>query len=171
MGSEMCIRDRSNGWQNRRAESDTVATKVELVDSAAVDGRYGLRMSAVSKSGRPVQVVESPPLTIQTPSVKVKAGQFVRIHGWVNVPQAFVGSQDGLRITDTIGGSAMAERVPITNGWQEFSLYRGVKKTGRLSVSFELTGVGVASVDEVTIRTIQLPADGLRQAKRLPIDQ
>ena len=162
---------KSNGWQNRRAESDTVATKVELVDSAAVDGRYGLRMSAVSKSGRPVQVVESPPLTIQTPSVKVKAGQFVRIHGWVNVPQAFVGSQDGLRITDTLGGSAMAERVPITNGWQEFSLYRGVEKTGPLSVSFELTGIGVASVDEVTIRTIQLPAEGLRQAKKLPIDQ
>ena len=60
----------------------------------------------------------------------------------------------------------MAERVPITSGWQEFSLYRGVQKAGQLSVSFELTGIGVANIDEVTIRTIQLPADGLRQAKR-----
>ena len=156
----------SNGWQNRRIDSDTVATKVELIESAAVDGKYGLKMSAVSKSGRPVELVEAPPLTIQTPSVKVKGGEFVRIHGWVNVPNAFVGSQDGLRITDTLGGPAMAERVPITNGWQEFTLYRGVEKTGQLSVSFELTGVGVANIDEVTIRTIQLPADGLRQAKR-----
>ena len=123
-------------------------------------------MSATSRAGRPVDLVESPPLTIQTPGVKVKAGEFVRIHGWVNVPQAFVGSQDGLRITDTLGGPAMAERVPITSGWQEFSLYRGVQKAGQLSVSFELTGIGVANIDEVTIRTIQLPADGLRQAKR-----
>ena len=162
---------KSNGWRNRRSEIDSVATKVELIDSAAVDGRYGLRMSVVSTSGRPVELIEAPPLTIQTPSIKVKAGQFVRIHGWVNVPQAFAGSQDGLRITDTLGGPAMAERIPITNGWQEFSLYRGVEKTGQFSVSFELTGVGAASIDEVTIRTIQLPAGGLRQAKRLQNDK
>ena len=98
--------------------------------------------------------------------MKVKTGEFVRIHGWVNVPNAFVGSQDGLRITDTLGGPAMAERVPITSGWQEFTLYRGVEKTGEISVSFEMTGIGVANIDEVTIRTIPLPAEGLRQAKR-----
>ena len=156
----------SNGWQNRRIDSDELATKVELSDTAAVDGKLGLKMSVASRSGRPVDLVESPPLTIQTPSVKVKAGEFVRIHGWVNVPNAFVGSQDGLRITDTLGGPAMAERVPITNGWQEFTLYRGVQKSGQLSVSFELTGIGVANIDEVTIRTIELPTEGLRQAKR-----
>ena len=156
----------SNGWQNRRIDSDAVATKVELVESAVVDGTYGLKMSVASRSGQPVELVESPPLTIQTPGVKVKAGEFVRIHGWVNVPNAFVGSQDGLRITDTLGGPAMAERVPITDGWQEFTLYRGVEKTGQLSVSFELTGIGVANIDEVTIRTIELPAEGLREAKR-----
>ena len=157
---------KSNGWQNRRIDSDEVATKVELTESASVDGKFGLKMSVASRSGRPVNLIESPPLTIQTPSVKVKSGEFVRIHGWVNVRNAFVGSQDGLRITDTLGGPAMAERIPITNGWQEFTLYRGVQKAGQLSVRFELTGVGVADIDEVTIRTIQLPADGIRQAKR-----
>ena len=156
----------SHGWQNRRVDNDFVATKVELTESAVVDGKFGLKMSVASNDGRPVELIESPPLTIQTPDVKVKAGEFVRIHGWVNVPNAFVGSQDGLRITDTLGGPSMAERVPITNGWQEFTLYRGVEKTGQLSVSFEMTGVGVANIDEVTIRTIELPADGLRQAKR-----
>ena len=156
----------SNGWQNRRIESQTVATKVELTESAATDGKYGLKMSVASRSGRTVDLVESPPLTIQTPSVKVRAGELVRIHGWVNVPSPFVGSQDGLRITDTLGGPAMAERVPITSGWKEFTLYRGVEKTGEVSVSFEMTGIGVANIDEVTIRTIPLPAEGLRQAKR-----
>ena len=89
----------------------------------------------------------------------------------VKVPKAFVCSQDGLRITDTLGGPAMAERVLVTNGWQEFALYRGVEKTGQLSVSFELTGIGTASIDEVTIRTIQLPTEGIRQAKRSRSDQ
>ena len=41
----------SNGWQNRRIDSDAVATKVELVDTAAVDGKLGLKMSVVSRSG------------------------------------------------------------------------------------------------------------------------
>ena len=156
----------SNGWQNRRVDSQLVSTKVELIESAAVDGKFGLKMSVASRDGRAINLIESPPLTIETPGVKVKSGEFVRIHGWVNVPNAFVGSQDGLRITDTLGGPEMAERVPITNGWQEFTMYRAAQKTGQLSVSFELTGVGVANVDEVTIRTIQLPAEGLRQAKR-----
>ena len=157
---------RSNGWQNRRIDSDMLATKVELIDTAAVDGKLGLKMSVASISGRPIDLIEAPPLTIETPGVKVKAGEFVRIHGWVNVPNAFVGSQDGLRITDTLGGPAMAERVPITSGWQEFALYRGVEKTGELSVKFEMTGIGVANIDEVTILTIPLPAEGIRQAKR-----
>ena len=161
----------SHGWQNRRADNDAVATKVELIESAAVDGTYGLQMSVVPSTDRPVDLIEASPLTIQTPSVKVKPGQFVRIHGWVNVPNALVGSQDGLRITDTLGGPAMAERVLVTNGWQEFTLYRGVEKAGQLSVRFEMTGVGTVSVDEVTIRTIQLPAEGIRQAKRPQSDQ
>ena len=144
---------------------------MELIESAAVDGTYGLQMSVVPSTDRPVDLIEASPLTIQTPSVKVKPGQLVRIHGWVNVPNALVGSQDGLRITDTLGGPAMAERVLVTNGWQEFTLYRGVEKAGQLSVRFEMTGVGTVSVDEVTIRTIQLPAEGIRQAKRPQSDQ
>ena len=162
---------RSHGWENRRADNDAVRTKVELVQSAAVDGTYGLQMSAVPSTDRPVDLIEASPLTIQTPRVKVKSGQFVRIHGWVNVSNAFLGSHDGLRITDTLGGPAMAERVLVTDGWQEFALYRGVEKAGEFSVSFELTGIGTASIDEVTIRTIQLPAEGIRQAKRPQSDQ
>ena len=162
---------KSHGWRNRRDDNDAVKTKVGLIKSAAVDGTYGLQVSVVPSTDRPVDLIEASPLTIKTPNVKVKSGQFVRIHGWVNVPKAFVGSQDGLRITDTLGGPAMAERVLVTNGWQEFSLYRGVEKAGQLSVSFELTGIGTASIDEVTIRTIQLPAEGIRQAKRPRSDQ
>ena len=158
----------SSGWRNRRTENDVVATKVELAEQAAVDGQYGLRLtvSPIQHLRRTMDLVSAPPLTIESPPVKVKAGQLVRIHGWVNVPSPLSGSHDGLRITDSLAGPAMAERISITSGWQEFTLYRAAEKTGLFSIKFEMTGIGVASVDEVTIRAVDLPAEGLRQAKR-----
>lgn len=158
----------SSGWRNRRAENDAVTTKVELTKSAAVDGEYGLQLTVapIQNLRRTGGLIEAPPLMIQTPPVKVKAGQFVRIHGWVNVANALVGSHDGLRITDSLGGPAMAERISATSGWQEFSLYRAVEETSQLTVQFEMTGVGTANVDEVTIRAVDLPSGGLRQAKK-----
>ena len=141
---------------------------MELAESSAVDGQYGLKLTTSEKpaAGRRGELVEAAPLTIETPPVKIRSGQMVRIHGWVNVPQAMAGTSDGLRIVDSLGGEAMAERIPITDGWREFTLYRGVAAAGELTVKFEMTGIGTASVDEVTIRAIDLPTVGPRQAKR-----
>jgi hypothetical protein len=71
---------------------------------------------------------------------------------------------DGLMITDSLGGEAMAERIPITSGWQEFTLYRSVPHDGDLQLTFALTGFGEALLDEVTVRTVDLPSFG--QASR-----
>ena len=73
---------------------------------------------------------------------------------------------DGLKITDSLAGEAMAERIPVTKGWQEFTLYRSVGSNGVLSVKFELAGYGSACLDEVTILAIDLPKLGVRQAGR-----
>lgn len=155
----------SNGWENRRLNNEFVSTKVELSDAAAVDGAYGLRMS-VSESSPATGLLEATPLWIATPELPVKGGQLVRIHGWVNVPQVIRGSHDGLTITDSLGGVNMMERIPVTSGWQEFSLYRGVPKNGTVKVTFSLNGVGVAMLDEVTVRTIDLPPPAARQARQ-----
>lgn len=154
----------ANGWKNDREESELVSTRVELAASAAVDGRYGLKMSVTEK--QPNQgVIESTPLWITSPETLVKAGQLVRIHGWVNVPRVICGTHDGLTITDSLGGSEMMERIPITAGWQEFTLYRAAAEDGRVQVTFGLTGTGTAMLDEVTVRAIDLPAESVRQAK------
>jgi hypothetical protein len=154
----------SSGWQNRRLDDERITTKVELTESAAVDGQYGLKMSAI-----PIRAasnsVEATPLWVATPEVPVKRGQLVRIHGWVNVPQVIQQSHHGLTITDSLGGPEMAERVPITSGWQEFTLYRGASENTTISVTFALTGIGEAMIDEVTIRTIDLPPIAPRQAR------
>jgi hypothetical protein len=155
----------SNGWENRRLDSDLLRTHVELSDSAVAGGEYGLKMSVVEKTPA-VGIVEATPLWIATPELPVKGGQLVRIHGWVNVPQVIQGSLNGLTITDSIGGSQMMERIPVTNGWQEFALYRGVPNNGTIKVTFALTGVGVAMLDEVTVRTVDLPPSTARQARK-----
>jgi hypothetical protein len=153
-----------NGWENHREESELVSTRVELAASAAVNGRYGLKMSVLEK--QPNQgVIESTPLWINSPKTLVKAGQLVRIHGWVNIPKVIRGTHDGLTITDSLGGPEMMERIPITSGWQEFTLYRAAAENESVRVTFALTGTGIAMLDEVTVRAIDLPAESVRQAK------
>ena len=82
----------------------------------------------------------------------------------MNVPRVIRGNQNGLMILDSLGGQPLAERVPITSGWQEFTLYRCADNREDFGVTFELTGVGSAMIDEVTIRTIDLPA--VRSARK-----
>jgi hypothetical protein len=154
----------TNGWENHREESELVSTRVELAASAAVDGRYGLKMSVLEK--QPNQgVIESTPLWITSPETLVKAGQLVRIHGWVNIPKVIRGTHDGLTITDSLGGPEMMERIPITTGWEEFTLYRAASENGRVQVTFAMTGTGTAMLDKVTVRAVDLPTETVRQAK------
>ena len=156
---------KANGWTNRRLESELLDTKVELTQDAVVDGRSGLKLSVRPITSSPA-LVEAPPLWITTPEIPVKAGHLVRIHGWVHVPGVIAGTHDGLTITDSLGGSDMAERISLTSGWQEFTLYRGVPNDGTMNVTFSLNGIGEAYLDEVTVRTIELPPRTIRQAKR-----
>ena len=153
----------SNGWQNKRFPNPLLKTSVELTEDAMVEGNYGLKLK-VAPTGAMPPLVQRPPLWVKTAPVNVRKGQFVRIHGWVNVPKVILGSQNGLMIEDSIGGKALAERVPITKGWQEFTLYRAVGENSTLEVTLTMTGVGEAMIDEVTIRTVDLPAPA-RQAQ------
>jgi hypothetical protein len=152
-----------SGWENRRLEDVAIDTRVELEEgSAAFGGQYGLKLT-VDQPNNPADL-DATPLWITTPPVPVRGGQLVRIHGWVHVPEVLQGNPDGLKIVDSIGGTGMCERIPITQGWQEFTLYRGVDATGNLRVTFELTGAGQAMLDEVTIRAVSLPRSS-RQAQ------
>ncbi len=48
----------------------------------------------------------------------------------------------------------LAQRVRGTSGWQEFGLYRVAPQSGTMTVTFALTGLGEAWLDDVTIQTI-----------------
>jgi hypothetical protein len=54
-------------------------------------------------------------------------------------------------IVDSLGGPPLAERVHETEGWQEFTLYRAATQSGPMTVTFTLTGLGTACLDDVSI--------------------
>ena len=145
---------KTSGWANQRIEDQRLRTQVELTADAAKGGKSGLKLTT---SGN-LQMVETVPLWVSSPPVRVKNRQLVRIHGWINVPNVISGSEAGLRIVDSIGGKDLAETIPRTQGWQEFTLYRSAAEDMQLSVDFELTGIGQAMIDEVTVQVIDLPS-------------
>lgn len=154
-----------NNWENHRTSDDALRTHVELSTNAAVRGQHSLQMTVQSVTGEAAGLlVDRTPLWIKSAPVSVKGGQLVRIHGWIKIDQAISGSLDGLMIIDSIGGPQMAERVLMTQGWQEFTIYRCAAQNTDVRVTFALTGLGTVSIDEVDIRVIDL-TPGFREAR------
>lgn len=143
------------GWQHFRHAPPEGSAEAELVSTAAHSGRYGLRLAARPPLPDDSDVLaERPPSSMTSPAVPVDAGQLVRIHGWVQVPEPITGSVDGLMIVDSASGEPLAERVQQTAGWQEFTLYRVAPERGEVAVTFALSGFGEARIDDVTIQPI-----------------
>lgn len=161
-----------DGWQHRRYPSADLETTAELVAGAAHSGTAGLRLTVGAEDPQnPPAMVETPPVWVTTPALPIKAGQLVCIQGWVQIPTAVTGSVDGLMILDSLTGETLALRIRQTSGWQQFTLYRLAPESGRMSVTFALTGLGEAWIDDVAIygleparpgRITQLPSGGPR---------
>ncbi|HEY1784125.1 MAG TPA: hypothetical protein VGG30_01205, partial [Pirellulales bacterium] len=116
-----------------------------------------LEVAATNPEEPPVQV-ETAPMWLVSAPMQVEAGRVMLIHGWVKIPKRIVGSVDGLLILDSISGEPLAERILQTKDWQEFSLYRAVPRSGPMTVTFALSGLGEAFLDDVTVEVIQRPA-------------
>ena len=146
-----------NGWENHRVSNDSIRTHVELATHSKVDGRSALMMKVEpTQPTLAVEAIDRTPLWIKSGPVPVQAGQLVRIHGWVKVDQPIRSSMDGLMIIDSIGGPQLAERINVTNDWQEFSIYRCPSQNGEVRLTFALTGYGEVLLDEVDVRVLDL---------------
>ncbi len=99
-------------------------------------------------------MIEMPPLWVTSPAVPVAAGQIVRIHGWVNVPTAIIGSVDGLLVVESLTGEEMALRLDKTKGWREFTMLRIVPQSGPLTLTLSMTGLGEVRLDDLTIEVL-----------------
>jgi hypothetical protein len=155
-----------NQWENHRCNDKQLRTHVELSTEVAVRGERSLLMRVSdAEGGAGDTLVDRTPLWIRSSPVPVQGGQLVRIHGWVRIDQALRGSLDGLMIIDSVGGPQLAERILLTQGWQEFTMYRCPPEDSDLRITFALTGYGTVWLDEVDVRVVQ-PGTGVRQARQ-----
>jgi hypothetical protein len=140
------------GWQQQRLTVDDVGTDVSLSLADPHAGRSALRLQAwPTDAKRAPQAIERPPVWVTSSPVPVRQGQLVRIHGWANAPRRLAASTEGLLVFDSLGGSELGDRIRLTQGWREFTLYRAVPQTGELTVTFALTGLGEASLDDLSV--------------------
>ena len=145
----------ATGWRNQRRLPDGVQSDVSLSLQSPHGGRTALRIAAwATDPANGPTFVERPPVWITSNAVPVRQGQVARIHGWVFVPRPILGSQEGLLVFDSIGGPELGERLSVTRGWREFSLYRAVPQNGELTVTFALTGLGEAWIDDVAVQLL-----------------
>ena len=143
------------GWRHFQCADTSIHARTQLTETARHSGRFGCRLSAVpSQPENAPAVVETPPVWITSPSIPVPVGGLVRIRGWVRVPQEVTGSVDGLMLVDSLTGESFAARFKSSDAWQPFTLYRKASSGGMMSVSFVLTGIGEAWIDDVTIDTL-----------------
>jgi hypothetical protein len=146
------------GWRYIQHAAPSVQTAVDLTPDAAHSGRLGLRLIvAAADPKNPPAVIENPPLLFTSPSVQVEAGQILCVYGWVQVPSPITASSDGLLIVDSLAGEALADRMGQTSGWRQFALYRVAPQSGAMCVTFALSGIGEARLDDVAIQVIEAP--------------
>jgi hypothetical protein len=146
------------GWRHILHAAPTVQTSVDLAPQAAHGGRLGVRLAVVPADPKnPPAAIENPPILFVSPSVQVEAGQIVCIHGWVRVLSDVTASTDGLLVVDSITGEALADRIGKTKGWRQFALYRAVPQPGPMCVTFALSGIGEAWLDDVAIEVLETP--------------
>lgn len=147
------------GWRHIFHSSSTVKTAVDLIPQAAHGGWLGVRLVVAPVNLKePPAVVETPPILFVSPAVQVEAGQIVCIHGWVQVLTDITASTDGLLIVDSFSGEALADRIGKTKGWREFAMYRIAPQSGPMCVTFAMSGIGEAWLDDVAIQVLEGPA-------------
>lgn len=147
-----------SGWRHFAVKQPEIRTAVEIARDQAAAGAASLEIRAepTNPAEAPV-VVETPPVWITSPPIAAPTGKLVQIEARVWVPQAVKGSVDGLLVFDSIGGPALAERVGMTPGWRRLVLYRIVPADAAgepLTVTFAMTGLGAARIDDVSIRVV-----------------
>ncbi len=142
-------------WRHVEHPLADIATVVELSTAQPHGGRYSLHLQV--KPGSPDAtpgLVETAPVWVTTAPVMVQAQQLIALRGFVRVPKPITGSIDGLLIMDSIGGPALGERVGETNGWREFVMYRIAPRAGPVSLTFALSGLGDAFIDDVSLAPV-----------------
>ena len=143
------------GWKNFTRVPEDLKSEVSLSLVNPHSGRSALRLAAALRDSRQTPgTIERPLVWITSSPVPVREQQIARITGWCYVPQTIAGSHDGLLIFDSIGGPDLADRMKLTRGWRQFTIYRAVPESGELVVTFALSGLGEAWIDDLHVNLL-----------------
>jgi len=147
----------ADGWKHFQHPQAGVGTDVELSPAGPHGGQFSLRLRAWPENAEnPYATVETAPVWVSSPPLRVAAGELIRIEGFARVPGQIGGSVDGLMVFDSFGGRPLAHRIRTTGGnWQPFRLYRAVPRSGELQLTFALTGFGEAWIDDIRVEAIR----------------
>ena len=120
---------------------------------AAYNGNSGLRITAQTKDGmqKEIALLDRIPIAIMSPAIQVEPYELVKITCNVNIIQQLDCTVDGLTIREVSSSDALTCRLFRTVGWQHIVLFRNADKDGKIQLSFELTGIGEAFIDDVRI--------------------
>ncbi len=140
-----------SGWQVFRDQQVSAVTNIGISRDRPRHGQSCLRLSAAGATLDETILVESPPLWVTSPAVTLRAGDLVRISGWVRVERPLGASRDGVMVFDSVGGIELAERITLSKEWSRFSMLRTVDSSMPINVTIALTGLGTIDVDEVQI--------------------
>jgi hypothetical protein len=153
-----------SGWRHFARPQGEIQTAVEVIRSRPASGQGCLRMVARPADAKAVPVVvETPPVWITSPPLAAPAGKLIAISAQVWVPGPITGSVDGLLVFDSLGGPALAERVGPASDWRRLVLYRIVPPEAAgepLTVTFALSGLGEARIDDVSVTPLERSLDG-----------
>jgi hypothetical protein len=141
------------GWRRFDHSRPELQTSVELSPYAPYGERMCLHLQVRAKNlANAPNVIESPPLWITSAPVRVQPGDVLCIRGKVRVSGPMSGGVDGLIIVDSLGGEPLAERIHPADGWREFVMYRAAPRVDNLTLTFALTELGEAWIDNVTVQ-------------------
>ncbi|AGA29276.1 hypothetical protein [Singulisphaera acidiphila] len=159
----------SAGWINQSYQIDGITSKILSVASEDEPGQRFLKMSVEPTDKRQLDsfapFFDFPAAAIQTPPIRVTAGQFLRISVLVQKMNPSAAGQGGLIITDSIGGEALQFRnAGSIPKFSKVVLFRRVPADGVMTVTLGLAGFGEAYFDDLKVETVEGSAPG-------PLDQ
>ncbi|MGL6076708.1 MAG: hypothetical protein ACRC8S_21340 [Fimbriiglobus sp.] len=107
------------------------------------------------KDAEPPQALERAVISVDSPAADFTPGSLVRVSFWAKVPDFIQGNADGLIVFDSSGGEPLGMRIRHQPYWRQFKLYRRVPPSGKVAMTFALTGIGSSYIDDVKIEQLQ----------------
>jgi hypothetical protein len=93
-------------------------------------------------------------LAVNSPVVRLQPDTWVRISGWVRIPNPISASADGVLFFDSACGEGMGLRMTGASDWKKFHLYRKVPASGTIWLTAALTGIGTVYFDDLKIEPL-----------------